>query len=494
MLVSDRPSDPLRPSAGAGARRVRPARPHRARLRAAPDHRPRARRALPRARPRRLRAEVALHRRPPSAPRSSPPPCRASRALGTITLNHAVGGLNAAGRRDRRARRARGSCGCRPSSAANEIGESSRRPRRQRAGLGALRARPARGGRATASRSPVVDEDGRAAAASCCEVLDVVAATTSCSPPGTSRATRSSRSSTRPSTPACATIVVTHPEFPRQRISRRRPARAGRTRRADRALLHHAPHRQVHLGADLRRRPARSAPRAHVWGSDLGQLFNPPVEDGLALMADRLPRGRLHRGGGPARWPSTNTRRLAAVPMSRACWSIGAHSADFVWRAGGAIAVATRAGGDRPGDRALLRRARRVGRAVEAAEARRSRTSSRSATPRPRRPPRRSAPSSRRSTSATTRSRSGRSAWRSSSTRSASSRPTCSITHTDTDPFNPDHPVAYAAVERARSLAAGAGVASAFDDDHAARSCSCSSPTSPSCATSCRPRSSTSRR
>lgn len=37
------------------------------------------------------------------------------------------------------------------------------------------------------------------------------------------------------------------------------------------------------------------------------------------------------------------------------------------------------------------------------------------------------------------------------------------ITHTDTDPFNPDHPVAFAAVTRARSLAAGAGVASAFE-------------------------------
>jgi 4-oxalomesaconate hydratase len=36
------------------------------------------------------------------------------------------------------------------------------------------------------------------------------------------------------------------------------------------------------------------------------------------------------------------------------------------------------------------------------------------------------------------------------------------ITHTDTDPFNPDHPVAHAAVSRARSLAAGAGVPSAF--------------------------------
>jgi 4-oxalomesaconate hydratase len=36
------------------------------------------------------------------------------------------------------------------------------------------------------------------------------------------------------------------------------------------------------------------------------------------------------------------------------------------------------------------------------------------------------------------------------------------ITHTDTDPFNPDHPVAFAAVTRARGLAAGAGVESAF--------------------------------
>jgi 4-oxalomesaconate hydratase len=37
------------------------------------------------------------------------------------------------------------------------------------------------------------------------------------------------------------------------------------------------------------------------------------------------------------------------------------------------------------------------------------------------------------------------------------------ITHTDKDPFNPDHPVAYRAVDRARGLAAGAGVPSGFD-------------------------------
>jgi 4-oxalomesaconate hydratase len=36
------------------------------------------------------------------------------------------------------------------------------------------------------------------------------------------------------------------------------------------------------------------------------------------------------------------------------------------------------------------------------------------------------------------------------------------VTHTDRDPFNPDHPAAFRAVERARALASGAGVPSAF--------------------------------
>lgn len=36
------------------------------------------------------------------------------------------------------------------------------------------------------------------------------------------------------------------------------------------------------------------------------------------------------------------------------------------------------------------------------------------------------------------------------------------ITHTEKDPFNPDHPLAYAVTQRARLLASGAGVASGF--------------------------------
>jgi 4-oxalomesaconate hydratase len=40
--------------------------------------------------------------------------------------------------------------------------------------------------------------------------------------------------------------------------------------------------------------------------------------------------------------------------------------------------------------------------------------------------------------------------------------PNIVLTHTPVDPFNPDHPVACQAVQRARLLASGAGVASAF--------------------------------
>lgn len=41
-------------------------------------------------------------------------------------------------------------------------------------------------------------------------------------------------------------------------------------------------------------------------------------------------------------------------------------------------------------------------------------------------------------------------------------QPTVILTHAKEDPFNPDHPTAYQATERARQLASGAGVASAF--------------------------------
>ena len=65
-------------------------------------------------------------------------------------------------------------------------------------------------------------------------------------------------------------------------------------------------------------------------------------------------------------------------------------------------------------------------------------------------------------TSATTRSRSARPELELIAETIRSFAPDVLVTHTDTDPFNPDHPVAHHAVDRARSLAAGAGVQSAF--------------------------------
>jgi 4-oxalomesaconate hydratase len=40
--------------------------------------------------------------------------------------------------------------------------------------------------------------------------------------------------------------------------------------------------------------------------------------------------------------------------------------------------------------------------------------------------------------------------------------PTVILTHSEKDPFNPDHPLAFQATQRARLLSCGAGVPSAF--------------------------------
>jgi hypothetical protein len=53
-------------------------------------------------------------------------------------------------------------------------------------------------------------------------------------------------------------------------------------------------------------------PERTVWVTDLGQVFNPPVEDGLALMADRF----LEAGFGEEEIHTmavTNTRLLAGA-------------------------------------------------------------------------------------------------------------------------------------------------------------------------------------
>jgi hypothetical protein len=108
-------------------------------------------------------------------------------------------------------------------------------------------------------------------------------------------------------------IVVTHPEFPSQQISIE-----DQLELAARGALLERCFTTPHTGKapwELICRASREVGPAHtVWSSDLGQVFNPPVEDGLALMADRF----LAAGFSDKEvitMAVTNTRRLAGVPQ-----------------------------------------------------------------------------------------------------------------------------------------------------------------------------------
>ena len=141
---------------------------------------------------------------------------------------------------------------------------------------------------------------------------------------------------------------------------------------------------------------------------------------------------------------------------------IGAHSADFVWRAGGAVAVTTAGGGTalvlalsygERGESGELWKEQ--GQTVERVKEVRRGEAERGAAvlgaefecldlgdyP----------------------LEVDRAALEALADRIRAFKPDVVLTHTDRDPFNPDHAAAFFAVERARALAAGAGTASAFE-------------------------------
>jgi len=147
--------------------------------------------------------------------------------------------------------------------------------------------------------------------------------------------------------------------------------------------------------------------------------------------------------------------------MSRRVQVIGAHSADFVWRAGGAVAVAVEQGGTAEvialsyGERGESGELwKEDGQTVENVKRVRHAEAEAAAA----------------ALGATFRCldlgdyplQIDADALAAVAEAIREFAPDVLITHTDRDPFNPDHPVAHAAVDRARSLAAGAGVQSAF--------------------------------
>ena len=107
------------------------------------------------------------------------------------------------------------------------------------------------------------------------------------------------------------TIVVTNPEFPSHKLS---PAEqvelAGEGALLQRALT--TPYTGKCSWDEIFAATRAVGARHTVWGSDLGQVFNPPVEDGLAIMADR----HMEAGFSEAEVRTMaveNTRRLAGA-------------------------------------------------------------------------------------------------------------------------------------------------------------------------------------
>jgi 4-oxalomesaconate hydratase len=147
--------------------------------------------------------------------------------------------------------------------------------------------------------------------------------------------------------------------------------------------------------------------------------------------------------------------------MSTRLLVVGAHSADFVWRAGGAIAVATSGGaaarvlalsyGERGESGELWKE---EGQTVEAVKRIRHEEAERAAA----------------ALGAELQALDlgdyplelGRTELERIADAIREFAPDVLLTHTELDPFNPDHGFAGVAVARARSLAAGAGVPSAF--------------------------------
>jgi hypothetical protein len=110
-------------------------------------------------------------------------------------------------------------------------------------------------------------------------------------------------------------IVVTHPEFPSQRLSiDDQLALADRGALMERAFT--TPYTGKCSWEQVFAASRAVGPARTVWSTDLGQVFNPPVEDGLAIMADRF----LAAGFDDEEVRTmavTNTRRIALGARER---------------------------------------------------------------------------------------------------------------------------------------------------------------------------------
>jgi hypothetical protein len=107
------------------------------------------------------------------------------------------------------------------------------------------------------------------------------------------------------------TIVVTHPEFPSQRNSP-----ADQVALADMGALMERAFTTPYTGKctweQIFEATRAVGPQRTTWATDLGQVFNPPVEDGLAIMADMF-LGAGFTDDEVRTMAVDNTRRVAGV-------------------------------------------------------------------------------------------------------------------------------------------------------------------------------------
>jgi len=230
-------------------------------------------------------------------------------AVGTIVLNHAVGGLNATAVEVAALQGAR-IVWLPTVSATGEVAKVEGADGNGNVPVWVRFERELRAAGAAPGPVPVLDADG-APLPALLAVLGVVARR------GLVLATgHLSRAETFAVVDAAVaaeveTIVVTNPEFPSHKLSPdEQIALAERGALFQRALT--TPYTGKCTWDELFAATRAVGAARTVWGSDLGQVFNPPVEDGLALMADRF----LDAGFSEEEiriMAVQNTRRLAGV-------------------------------------------------------------------------------------------------------------------------------------------------------------------------------------
>ncbi len=207
------------------------------------------------------------------------------RALGTITLNHSVGGLNATAV-EVAARQGARIVWLPTVSSVNEFGEVEHADPDGKVPVWVRFELDLRASGVRPAAVPVVDDDG-APLPELLEVLQVVANHDLVL--ATGHLARDEIFTVVDAAIAAGvnTIVVTHPEFPSQAITP-----ADQQELAARGALMERAFTTPYTGKctwDAVFDATRAVgARSTVWGSDLGQVFNPPVEDGLAIMADRF--------------------------------------------------------------------------------------------------------------------------------------------------------------------------------------------------------------